>query len=107
MRIYKYIISALVTCSCTISDNFETPKETCSDIKANKSLQEVFNIANTKVTKYTDDDHIEVYVTSNDQGGNFFKTISMQTFDGSLGLSVPIDQTDLYTIYRHKTPIYS
>ena len=101
MKIYYYILFILLFISCVIGDDFDTPKVSCTDtINVSKTVQEIFITATSTVTKYTDDDYIEAYVTSSDQGGNFFKTISMQTLDGSMGLSVPIDQTDLYTRYN-------
>ena len=39
---------------------------------------------------------IEAYVSSSDLGGNFFKTISFQTLDGSFGFSVPVDVTSTF-----------
>jgi hypothetical protein len=93
--------------SCVTGDDFDNPKVICTDtINVSKTVQEIFNNASPTVTKYTADDYIEAYVTSSDQGGNLFKTISMQTLDGSLGLSVPIDQTDLYTIYNPGRKVY-
>lgn len=107
MKIYFYILIVLLSFSCVTGDEFDEPKVTCTDtINVSKTVQEIFNIATTTVTKYLDDDYIEAYVTSSDQGGNFFKTFSMQTLDGSLGLSVPIDQTDLYTIYNPGRKVY-
>lgn len=93
--------------SCVTGDDFETPKVICTDsIIVSKTVQEIFNIATTTASKYPEDDYIEAYIVSSDQGGNFFKTISMQSLDGSLGLSVPIDRTDLYTIYNPGRKVY-
>jgi len=106
MKIYYYILIVLLLFSC-ITGDIDNPKEICTDtINVSKTVQEIFNIATTTITKYSDDDYIEAYITSSDQGGNFFKTISMQTLDRSLGLSIPIDQTDLYTIYNPGRKVY-
>jgi hypothetical protein len=48
-------------------------------------------------TKYTNDDVIEAIVTSSDEGGNFFKTISLLSTDGTRGFSILIDEYNLYT----------
>jgi len=107
MKIYYYTLIVLLFFSCVTGDDIDNPKEICTDaINVSKTVQEIFNIATTTVTKYSDDDYIEAYITSSDQGGNFFKTISMQTLDRSLGLSIPIDQTDLYTIYNPGRKVY-
>ncbi|RYD89330.1 MAG: hypothetical protein EOP54_25780, partial [Sphingobacteriales bacterium] len=47
--------------------------------------------ATATATQYTGDGIIEAYVTSSDLGGNFYKSISFQTLDGSYGFSVPVD----------------
>jgi hypothetical protein len=107
MKLYFYILIVLLSLSCVTGDDIDNPKVICTDtINVDKTVQEIFNVATSAVTKYTDDNYIAAYITSSDQGGNFFKTISMQTLDGSLGLSVPIDQTDLYTIYNPGRKVY-
>ena len=93
--------------SCVKNDDFEIPEENCSDdIIANKTIREIFDAATGIASKYTEDDFIEGYVISSDQKGNFFKTISIQALDGSLGFNIPIDQTDVYTIYNPGRKVY-
>ena len=101
-RIVSLVIISVSFCySCVKSDDFDIPETACSDtIIATKTIDDVFNIATEKVKKYTNDDVIEGFVISSDQGGNFFKSISIQTLDGTLGFTIPIDQTDLYTLYN-------
>lgn len=101
------VFMVVLSYSCVKTDDFDIPKVKCSDKTViNKTVQEIFDTATTTVTKYTADDFIEGYVVSSDQSGNFFKTISIQTLDGSLGFSVPINQTDLYTIYNPGRKVY-
>jgi len=45
-------------------------------------------------------DYIEAYVTSSDEGGNFYKSISMVSTDGSTGFSMPVDNYNLYTEFE-------
>jgi hypothetical protein len=52
--------------------------------------------ASTNISQYLADDIIEAYVTSSDEGGNFYKSISMQTLDGSKAFSVPVDVTSTF-----------
>jgi hypothetical protein len=107
MNIYRAIFIVFISLSCVTGNDFETPKEVCNDtLRADKTLHEIFDTATTTVTIYRDDDYIEAYITSSDQGGNFFKLITMQNLEGSLGISVPIDQTDLYTIYNPGRKVY-
>ena len=101
MKGHCYILIVFILFSCVKGDDFDTPEEKCDNTTvANKTVQEIFNLSTNTATKYTEDDFIEGYVVSSDQNGNFFKTISVQTLGGSLGFSVPIDQTDLYTIHN-------
>lgn len=93
--------------SCVKSDDFKIPVANCNEnLVANKTVPEIFGVATSTAIRYSDDDIIEGYVSSSDLGGNFFKSISLQTIDGSLGFSVPIDQTDLYTIYNPGRKVY-
>mgnify|MGYP003636849872 CR=1 FL=1 len=108
---YSIWIAAVFTfsssLSCVKTNDFNIPKETCVDtITTTKTIAELFNIATETATKYAVDDAIEGYVISSDQEGNFFKNTAIQTSDGSLGFSVSIDQTDLYTIYNPGRKVY-
>ena len=101
---FNYLILFICFCtiySCVKSDDFDTPDIICNDnLTVTKTVSDIFNIATTTATKYAFDDVIEGYIVSSDQNGNFFKNIAVQTLDGSLGFNIPIDQTDLYTIYN-------
>ena len=93
--------------ACVEDDDFGIPPVVCNDSESsNKSVEDVFDAATATATQYTADDVIEAYVVSSDQGGNFFKTLHLQTLDGSRGFSVAIDQTDLYTIYNPGRKVY-
>ena len=65
-----------------------------------KTVEDIYNATTSTATQYTEPDIIEAYVTSNDQFGNFFKEVHLQTLDGSRGFSIPVDVTDLYTIFN-------
>lgn len=93
--------------SCVKNDDFEIPEKNCSDdIIPNKTIKEIFDAATGLASKYIEEDFIEGYVISSDQKGNFFKTISIQALDGSIGFNIPIDQTDVYTIYNPGRKVY-
>ena len=101
MKIYCRLLIILTLWSCVKTDDFSIPEEKCDNLlTANKTVLEILNNATGIATKYTTDDFIEGYVVSSDQYSNFFKALYLQTLDGSLGFSIPIDQTDLYTIYN-------
>jgi hypothetical protein len=52
------------------------------------------------------DDIIEAYVTSSDEGGTFYKSLSMQTLDGTLAFSIPVDMYNVYTEFEPGRKVY-
>lgn len=89
--VFTLAISASILSSCVNDDDYETPVLGCNETTLVKT-KEVSEIpAGSNVSQYTANDIIEAYVTSSDKGGNFFKSISFQTLDGSAAFSVPVD----------------
>jgi len=93
---------------CVKDDDYETPQlanSACTETSLVKN-REVSEIAATAVVSQHQDitpgvsDVIEAYVTSSDIGGNFFKSISFQTLDGSKAFSVPVDAVATFTNYE-------
>ena len=64
--------------SCINNDNYSEPDLTgeCSDLTPTKTVLDVAATATTTAQQYVADDVIEAYVTSSDEGGNFYKSIS-------------------------------
>ncbi|HEX8268723.1 MAG TPA: DUF5689 domain-containing protein [Flavobacterium sp.] len=86
--------------SCINDDDYATPELGC-DQTSLVATKEVSDIpASTTLQQYTADDVIEAYVTSSDEGGNFFKSVSFQTLaaegEQPKGFSVPIDVTSSF-----------
>lgn len=112
MKNIKLVLTTLFVAtlfSCSNSDSYETPDLSgeCTDLVPTLSTQSVLALVNTNLQQFpapvapaTEGDIIEAYVTSSDEGGNFFKSISMVTTDGTQGFSVPIDAYNLYTKYE-------
>ena len=101
MKIYYRLILIITLASCVKSDGYPDLEVTCNNsLISSKTVQEIYDKASTTAIKYTENDMIEGYVVSNDQFGNFFKSLSLQTLDGSLGFRIAIDQSDLYTMYN-------
>lgn len=94
--------------SCINNDNYGAPDLSgdCSDLTATKTVQDIAAVATTTAQQYTSDDIIEAYVTSSDEGGNFYKSISMISLDGTKGFSMPIDAYNLYTKYEPGRKVY-
>ncbi|HEX9980639.1 MAG TPA: DUF5689 domain-containing protein [Flavobacterium sp.] len=93
-----------ITAGCINDDTYDVPDTACTEpnITANKTVEEIVDLASGTPQQYlpANGDAIEAYVTSSDERGNFFKTISMQTMptDGSdpVGFSVAVDETSLF-----------
>ena len=103
-RILNSILFVLTASSlfvCCVNDDYKEPESTIKTyvFSANKSVKSVSDNApstiNVTSLPYSNDDIIEGYVTSSDETGNFYNTISFQTIptDGSapVGFSVSVD----------------
>lgn len=105
MKNFKTILSVSLFAtlfSCINSDNYDAPELSgeCTDLTATTTVQAIAASATGTVQQYTNDGIIEAYVTSSDEGGNFYKSISMVSVDGAKGFSVPIDDYNLYTKFE-------
>jgi hypothetical protein len=93
-----------ILAGCVNGDDYGTPDVSgeCSDLNANVSLSTISISATSTLQQYstTGNDIIEAYVTSSDEGGNFYKSISLVSVDGTKGFSIPIDAYNLYTKYE-------
>jgi len=107
--IFLIAFSTALFTSCVNDDDYSTPDlssfncEEAASITPTKTVQEIFAIAtaaNGLPVKYTDDDIIELDVVSSDKGGNFFKTIHLQSTDKSIGLTALIDYANYATLYQ-------
>ncbi|WP_406844941.1 DUF5689 domain-containing protein [Flavobacterium soyae] len=102
--------SLLFICSC--STEIANPKLECTqpDFKVNKTVEKVYELSSNTAKQYLYDDIIEAYVVSSDEGGNFFKTISLQTKASerisAIGFSVPVDASNTYIDYRIGNKVY-
>ena len=71
------LLSLSLFTACVNDDDYSAPQQDCVDpgLTANKTVAEVKAAATTTPTLYTANDVIEGYVTSNDEKGNFYKTV--------------------------------
>ncbi|MDI1254648.1 MAG: DUF5689 domain-containing protein [Flavobacterium sp.] len=81
--------------SCVNDDDYAIPTMDCTETSLVKTI-EVSAVPFGTLAQYTGDDVIEAYVTSSDEGGNFFKAISFQTLDGLRAFSVPVDVSSTF-----------
>src|SRR6478609_10758439 len=100
------------TNGCVKDNDYSIPKLACTEpnLTANKTVSEIISQSGSVVAQYPYDDIIEAYVVSSDEGGNFFKSISMQTLatetSPAMGFSVPIDASNAYVDYRVGAKVY-
>lgn len=98
------VVAGIVS-GCEHSDDYRAPEATCVDpgLTANKTVKEVIGLRtadNTAPVEYTADDIIEGYVTSSDEKGTFYKSVSLQTIptDGTapVGFSIALNITSSF-----------
>lgn len=94
--------------SCVSDQGYTIPNYTCQEpaLSSNKEMTAIKKTTSKTPTHYQADDIIEGYVVSSDEEGNFYKSISIQSKDGTIGLSVPIDNTNLYLNYNPGRKVY-
>lgn len=91
---YTFLATSFV--SCVNDDDYNVPALGCTETTLVKT-KEVSQIpASATISQYTADEVIEAYVTTSDEEGNFFKSISFQTLDGTRAFSVPVDVTSTF-----------
>lgn len=107
MKAIKYTFAALafavtlLTTGCANSDDVSVPTIEYHQATATITLEELYAKANTTLQQYTEDDILEVYVSSTDEGGTFYKSVSLQNLEGTKGLSISVD---MYNIVNHIAP---
>lgn len=92
------LISTLFT-SC-VDDSFNTPVEAACvspSLTKTKEVAAIYALATNATKIYTDDDAIEAYVISSDEGGNFYKSMYFQPTDGTKGFNFSVDEVNVYT----------
>ncbi|MBA5792006.1 hypothetical protein H1R17_03755 [Flavobacterium sp. xlx-214] len=107
MKAIKYtflslaIATTLITTSCANSDDVSVPTIEYHQATPTITLDQLYAKANTTLQQYTENDIIEAYVSSSDEGGTFYKSVSFQNLEGTLGFSVPVD---MYNIVNDMAP---
>jgi hypothetical protein len=84
-----------------VNEDFPAPTDTLKtyEFTTTTTVPAVSTAATTTPVLYATDDIIEAYVTSSDEKGNFFKSISFQTLPvagSAVGFSVSINASTLY-----------
>lgn len=111
-RFLNSFFSALLLCFSSCNEEVAIPKLECTlpDLTVNQNVEKVKEASSATATKYLYNDIIEAYVVSSDEGGNFFKTIAMQTLptatSKAIGFSVSVDASNTYIDYRVGNKVY-
>src|SRR5690606_36442834 len=94
------LISASLLICCVNNDDYNVPTPECTETTLTPTMLPQDIPATSEIQEYEEDDIIEAYVVSSDKGGNFFKTISFQTLDGSFAFSAPVDTNSLFVNFE-------
>ncbi|MCL9804235.1 DUF5689 domain-containing protein [Flavobacterium amniphilum] len=99
-----FLLSSLLlaaTVSC-VEEHYDAPNldGECETIPVTKQVVDITSTATAAYKHWTDDDVIEAYVTSSDESGNFYKSVSFVSVDGAVGFSMPIDAYNIYTYFE-------
>lgn len=101
-NIFYSLLAIMFITSCANDDDYSAPNLICEDqtegLTANITGADLYAMATTSLQQFSEigDDYIAGYITSSDRGGNFFKTVSIETLDGK-GMSIAIDVPNTYT----------
>lgn len=106
-RVVLFVILTLSTfTSCINDDPYNNIDAECISAIPTKTVAEIYALANSSPIQYLDDDIIEAYVTSSDEGSTFYKSISFQTLDGGVAFSIPVDMYNIYNEYEPGRKVY-
>lgn len=109
MKNLKLLLTAALFATlagCVNDDEYGIPDLSgeCVSIAKTKEVSDITNVATSGTVQYTTSDavidYIEAYVTSSDEGGNFYKSISMMSVDGLKGFSMPVDNYNLFNEFE-------
>lgn len=105
-KLLLIIITIIAASGCINDDRYDNTDEPCNTATPTKTTQEIYNMATETPQLYLDDDIIEAYVTSSDAGGNFYKSLSMVSTDGTIAFSIPVDIYNIYAEYEPGRKVY-
>ncbi|MFH6986560.1 DUF5689 domain-containing protein [Flavobacterium collinsii] len=108
--IFGYALLLVLIYSC--NNEIEIPKLECTqpNLVVNQKVQRVKAVSGPVPKQYGYDDVLEAYVVSSDEGGNFFKTLFLQTIPTekvpAIGFNVPVDVSNTYIDFRVGSKVY-
>ena len=99
LKIVRILPIILILVSCIRSDDWEAPSSTCNpNLKANTTIQNVYDLYQGNTIKILEDLVLEGYVISSDESGNLFNTIHVQdkASNPTMGIQIELDLRDSY-----------
>ncbi len=107
-QIFTALFATSLVVGCANGDDYGTPdlNAGCIEATATTSVAAISAASTPAMQQFTADDVIEAYVTSSDEGGNFYKSISFVSTDNQNGFSIPVDNYNLYTQFRPGQRVY-
>lgn len=95
--------------SCVNGDHYGVVEGECASLTPTTEIDVIDGMAMSNYQQWIGEDVLEAYVTSSDEGGNFYKNISMVAYDAlgnEYGFSVPVDQYNLYNEFEPGRKVY-
>jgi hypothetical protein len=111
-KLSKYItlVALAILASCAEEATYGIPNlnDDCTKLTANVTVEELATRATTinKVYNLEQDEIIEGYVVSSDEGGNIYKNISIVNIDNTKGYNVSIDESGLFSRFEPGRKVY-
>ncbi len=112
MKKLKLILTgAILTtfASCVNGDHYGVLESECATMTPTVEIVDLNGTATTTPQQWIGEDVLEAYAVSSDEGGNFYKSISMVGYDtagNEYGFSIPVDQYNLYTQFEPGRKVY-
>ncbi len=103
------ILVMVILVSCIRSDDWEASSSTCNpNIKANTTIQNVYDLYQGSTIKILEDLVVEGYVISSDESGNLFNTIHVQdkASNPTTGIQIELDLRDSYLRFSPGDKVY-
>ncbi|MDO5607021.1 MAG: DUF5689 domain-containing protein [Capnocytophaga sp.] len=97
-----FLLMAVTVVSCVKDTDYELPSmkvEVPAFDGQTVTFAEALAASSATLQDYTENQAIEGYVVSSDEGGNFYKKLYVQNADQTDGVSVAIDKNGLYADY--------
>ena len=111
IKIFKFAFIAAISISlsnCANGDDYGTPNlnADCVTLVPTVTINDLNNSPLGIITNVTTDEIFEGYVVSSDEGGNFYKAVSIVSTDNTKGLSLSLDSYNLYNRFEPGRKVY-